>query len=77
MWIHPQVTDSLARVQSGVPACLVQQHRNSSNALAVYQPRHTAMAVTKVIPGTAKQDAKGYSKGIQQKAEIKAASNKL
>lgn len=64
---------SLAQVQSGVSACQVHQHRNSSNALALYQPRHMAMAVTKVIPGRAKQYAKEYSKEMQQKA----ASNKL
>ncbi|KAK4825955.1 hypothetical protein QYF61_003473 [Mycteria americana] len=33
------VTVPSTRVHTGVPACLVQQHRNSSNGLAICQPR--------------------------------------
>ena len=52
-WIHPQVTVPSTRVHTGVPACLVQQHRNSSDALAICQPRRKAIAVIKMFPGTA------------------------
>ncbi|KAK4826180.1 hypothetical protein QYF61_006042 [Mycteria americana] len=48
-----QVTVPSTRVHTGVPACPVQQHRNSSDALAICQPRHIAIAVIKVFPGTA------------------------
>ncbi|KAK4807227.1 hypothetical protein QYF61_024347, partial [Mycteria americana] len=41
------------RAHTGVPACPVQQHRNSSDALAICQPRRKAIAVIKVFPGTA------------------------
>lgn len=37
-WTHPQVTVPLARVHTGVPACPVQQLRNSSAAPARGQP---------------------------------------
>ncbi|KAK4825006.1 hypothetical protein QYF61_022952 [Mycteria americana] len=47
------VTVPSTRVHSGVPACPVQQHRNSSNALAICQPRRKAIAVIKMFPGTA------------------------
>ncbi|KAK4823254.1 hypothetical protein QYF61_000221 [Mycteria americana] len=52
-WTHPQVTVPTTRVHTGVPACPVQQHRNSSNALAICQPRGMAIAVIKMFPGTA------------------------
>ena len=52
-WTHPQVTVSLTRVHAGVSACPVQQHRNSSWALAICQPRRIAMAVIRMFPGTA------------------------
>ena len=52
-WTHPQVTVSLTRVHTGVPACLVQQHSNSSNALAVCQPRSLPSAVIRMFPGIA------------------------
>ncbi|KAK4810505.1 hypothetical protein QYF61_004285 [Mycteria americana] len=48
-----QVTVPSTRVHSRVPACPVQQHRNSSDALAICQPRHMAIAVIKMFPGTA------------------------
>ncbi|KAK4806764.1 hypothetical protein QYF61_005560 [Mycteria americana] len=46
------------RVHSGVPACPVQQHRNSSDALAICQPRRMAIAVIKMFPGTAHTNPK-------------------
>ena len=52
-WTHPQVAVPLTGVHTGVPACPVQQHRNSSDALAICQPRRIAIAVIKMFPGTA------------------------
>ncbi|KAK4831140.1 hypothetical protein QYF61_015443 [Mycteria americana] len=48
-----QVTVPSTRVHTGVPACPVQQHRNSSDALAICQPTRTAIAVINMFPGTA------------------------
>ncbi|KAK4829842.1 hypothetical protein QYF61_006852 [Mycteria americana] len=48
-----RVTVPSTRVHTGVPACPVQQHRNSSDALAICQPRRIAIAVIKMFPGTA------------------------
>ncbi|KAK4810869.1 hypothetical protein QYF61_008841 [Mycteria americana] len=48
-----KVTVPSTRVHTGVPACPVQQHRNSSDALAICQPRRIAIAVIKMFPGTA------------------------
>ncbi|GAB0206848.1 hypothetical protein GRJ2_003150400 [Grus japonensis] len=48
-----QVTVPSTRVHTGVPACPGQQHRNSSGALAICQPRRIAIAVIKMFPGTA------------------------
>lgn len=53
IWTHLQVTVPLTRAHRGVPACPVQPHRNSSDAPAICQPRHIAIAVTKMFPGTA------------------------
>ena len=53
MWTYPQVTVPLTPVHTGVPACPVQQHRNSSNALAICQTRCMAVATIKMVPGTA------------------------
>ncbi|GAB0187616.1 THUMP domain-containing protein 2-like [Grus japonensis] len=58
---HPQVTVPSTRAHAGVPACPVQQHRNSSDALAISQPRRIAIAVIRMFPGTAQSDDKQYS----------------
>ncbi|KAK4829277.1 LOW QUALITY PROTEIN: hypothetical protein QYF61_002669 [Mycteria americana] len=55
-WTHPQVTVPSTRVHTEVPTCLVQQHRNSSDALAICLPRPTATAVIRTFPGTAESD---------------------
>ncbi|KAK4820044.1 hypothetical protein QYF61_017857 [Mycteria americana] len=55
MWTHPQVTVPSTKVHTGVPACPVQQHGNSSDALAICQPRRMAIAVIKMFPGTAER----------------------
>ncbi|KAK4807128.1 hypothetical protein QYF61_018469 [Mycteria americana] len=52
MW-QKLVTVPSTRVHTRVPACPVQQHRNSSDALAICQPRRKAIAVIKMFPGTA------------------------
>ncbi|GAB0176345.1 hypothetical protein GRJ2_000099700 [Grus japonensis] len=44
----------LTRAHTGVPACPVQQHRNSSDALAICQPRRITIAVIRMFPGTAR-----------------------
>ncbi|GAB0182338.1 mitochondrial enolase superfamily member 1 [Grus japonensis] len=67
-WTHPQVTVPLTRVHTGVPACPVQQHRNSSDALAICQPRRITIAVIKLFPGTAQEDDQQYSEQRKQKA---------
>ncbi|GAB0209324.1 hypothetical protein GRJ2_003398100 [Grus japonensis] len=47
------VTVPSTRVHTGVPACPVQHYRNSSDALAICQPRRIAIAVIKMFLGTA------------------------
>lgn len=65
-WTHPQVAVPLTGVQCLVAACPVQQHRESSRALACCQRRLVAIAVIKTFPGTAKQGDKEQSKGQKQ-----------
>lgn len=55
-WTHPQVIVPLNRIQTGVLAFSVQQHKTSSNALAICQPRCITIAV--IFPGTAEEDNK-------------------
>ncbi|KAK4816623.1 hypothetical protein QYF61_019322 [Mycteria americana] len=67
------VTVPSTRVHTGVPACPAQQHRNSSDALATYQPRRIAIAVIKMLPGTAQVDhvqrtATKLVKGLEHKS---------
>lgn len=69
-WTRPQVAVPLAGVQCLVPACPVQQHRESSRALARCQRRLMAIAVIKTFPGTAKQGDKEQSKGQKQKQSL-------
>ncbi|KAJ7412318.1 hypothetical protein WISP_97212 [Willisornis vidua] len=41
------------QIDTGAAGYPAQQHRNSSDMQAIGQPKHTAMAVIKVLPGTA------------------------
>ncbi|KAK4815999.1 hypothetical protein QYF61_010867, partial [Mycteria americana] len=70
MSTHAQVTVPLTRVHTGVPACPVQQHSNSSDALATCQPRHMAIAVIKRYPGTAESDDQQHSSTASRRGKI-------
>ena len=45
-WTHPQVTVPLTQVHTGVPACPVQQHRNSSDTLTICQPGTSSLLLS-------------------------------
>lgn len=53
LWAHPQVTEPSSQLHTGFPASPAQQHRHSSDALAVCQPGHITIAIIKMFPGTA------------------------
>ncbi|KAK4815221.1 hypothetical protein QYF61_022868 [Mycteria americana] len=69
MWTRPQVTVPSIRVHTGVPACPAQQHRNSSDALAICQPRRIATAVIKC--SQAEQSKISSSTAVQASSESK------
>ncbi|KAK4824656.1 hypothetical protein QYF61_017029 [Mycteria americana] len=69
--LFSQVTVPSTRVHTGVPACPVQQHRNSSDALAICQPRHITIAVIKC--SQAQQSKTISSTAAQQAAKAKSS----
>lgn len=52
LWTHPQVTVPSAWLHTALPASPAQQHRHSSAALAICQPRNIKIAVIKMFPGS-------------------------
>lgn len=67
-WTHLRITVPL--VDSGVPVCPVQQHRKSSDALTICQPKHTAIAVINMFPGTTEQEDKQYSSTASSESKM-------
>ncbi|KAF2981957.1 hypothetical protein EK904_011911 [Melospiza melodia maxima] len=57
LWAHPQVTEPSARLHTGFPASPAQQHRHSSDALAICRPRHITTAIIRMVTPSCSQPA--------------------